>query len=92
VGITAGLREVPGRNACDRRHTYCIIIIIINNSNKVSYYLHAAVVKADDRCTPLDLDRANGNELPTDQEYSNKFKRQLSQKALHGHHPYDLSQ
>jgi len=27
VGITAGLREVPGRNACDRRHTYRIIII-----------------------------------------------------------------
>jgi len=23
VGITAGLKEVPGRNACDRRHTYC---------------------------------------------------------------------
>jgi len=30
VGITAGSREVPGRNACDRRHTYCIIIIIIS--------------------------------------------------------------
>jgi len=29
VGITAGSREAPGRNACDRRHTYCIIIIII---------------------------------------------------------------
>jgi len=29
VGITAGSREVPGRNACDGRHTYCIIIIII---------------------------------------------------------------
>jgi len=28
-GITADSREVPGRNACDRRHTYCIIIIII---------------------------------------------------------------
>jgi len=27
VGITAGSREVPGRNGCDRRHTYCIIII-----------------------------------------------------------------
>jgi len=22
LGITAGSREVPGRNACDRRHTY----------------------------------------------------------------------
>jgi len=29
VGITAGSREVPGRNACDRRRAYCIIIIII---------------------------------------------------------------
>jgi len=29
VGITAGSREVPGRNACDRRHTYSIIITII---------------------------------------------------------------
>jgi len=28
VGITAGSREVPGRKACDRRHTYRIIIII----------------------------------------------------------------
>jgi len=28
VGITAGSREVPGRNACDRRPAYCIIIII----------------------------------------------------------------
>ena len=27
MGITAGSREVPGRNACDRRHTYLIIII-----------------------------------------------------------------
>ena len=31
MGITAGSREVPGRNACDRRHTYCIIIIILWN-------------------------------------------------------------
>ena len=29
MGITAGSREVPGRNACDRRNTYCIMIIII---------------------------------------------------------------
>ena len=29
MGITAGSREVPGRKACDRRHTYRIIIIII---------------------------------------------------------------
>jgi len=54
--------------------------------------LHAAVVKADDRCTPLDLVRPNTNELPIDEEYNNKVKRQWSQKALHGRHPYDLSQ
>ena len=35
VGITAGSREVPRRNACDRRHTYCIIIIIIIISDRV---------------------------------------------------------
>jgi len=29
VGITAGSREVPGRNVCDRRHTYLIITIIV---------------------------------------------------------------
>jgi len=29
VGITAGSREVPGRNACDRRHPYRVIIVII---------------------------------------------------------------
>jgi len=29
VGITAGSREVPGRNACDRRQPYRIITIII---------------------------------------------------------------
>ena len=33
MGITAGSREVPGRNACDKRHPYCIIIIIIINTN-----------------------------------------------------------
>jgi hypothetical protein len=36
--------------------------------------------------------RANTNELPTDKEYNNKVKRQWSQKALHGRHPYDLCQ
>jgi len=35
VGITAGSSEVPGRNACDRRHTYRKIIIM--NNNKLKY-------------------------------------------------------
>jgi len=38
VGITAGPREVPGRTACDRRHTYCIIIIIITIIKTVDTY------------------------------------------------------
>jgi len=54
--------------------------------------LHGAAAKPDDRCTPLDLVRANANELPTDEEYNNKANRQWSQKALHGRHPHDLSQ
>jgi len=40
----------------------------------------------------LDLFHANENELATDEEYTNKVKRQWSQKALHGRHPYDLKQ
>jgi len=36
--------------------------------------LHAAVVKADDRHTPLDLVRANVNELTADEEYNNNVK------------------
>ena len=35
MGITAGSREVPGRNACDRRHTYRVIIIIIIKDEKM---------------------------------------------------------
>jgi hypothetical protein len=37
--------------------------------------LHAAVVKADDRYTPLDLLCTNANELAIDEEYNNKVKR-----------------
>jgi len=61
-------------------------------NKQVTSSLHAAVVKADDRCTPLNLVRANANEIPADEEYNNKVKRKWSQKALHGRHPYDLSQ
>jgi len=59
-------------------------------NKQVMLPLYAAVVKADDRYTPLDLVRANENELTTDEEYN--VKRQWSQKALHGRHPCDLSQ
>jgi hypothetical protein len=51
-------------------------------NKQVTSSLHAAVVNADDRCTPLDLVRANANELVTDEEYHNKVKRQRSQKSL----------
>jgi len=50
-----------------RFHTYFL-------NKQVTSSLHATVVRADDRCTPLDLVRANANELPTD-EYNNKVKR-----------------
>jgi ribosomal protein L37E len=61
-------------------------------NKQVTSSLHAAVVKADDRFTPLDSVCASANELPTDEEYNNKVKRQWSHKALHGRHPHDLSQ
>jgi hypothetical protein len=55
-------------------------------NKQASSPLHAAVVKADDRYTLLDLLRADENELAADEEYNNKVKRQWSQKALHGRH------
>ena len=54
--------------------------------------LHAAVVRADDKLTPLDLHHAHEKELATDEKYNNQVKRQWSQKAPHGRHPHDLSQ
>jgi len=38
VGITAGSREAPGRNACDRRHAYCIIIIYRDTIGQKHWY------------------------------------------------------
>ena len=61
-------------------------------NKQVTSPLYAAVVKEDDRYTPLGLVHANENELAIDEEYINKVKRQWSQKALDGRHPYDLSQ
>jgi len=61
-------------------------------NTQVTSSLHAAVVKADDRCTPLDFVHANANELLTEEEYNNKVKRQWSQKSLHGCYLCDLSQ
>jgi len=61
-------------------------------NKQVMSSLRAAVVKVDDRCTPLDFVHANANELATDEEYNNKVKRQWSQKSLHCHHLYYLNQ
>ena len=87
-------RQMGGRLLIDiTRHDKRVKLLQTYFLNKhVTSSLHAAVVKADDSCTPLDLVHANANELPTDEEYNNKVKRQWSQKALHGRHPYDLSQ
>jgi len=60
-------------------------------NKEVNSFLYAAVVRVDDKCTPLDLVRAKVNELPTDEENNNKVKKQWSQKALHGRNPYDLN-
>ena len=61
-------------------------------NKQVTSSLQDAAVEADDRCTPLDLVRANANELPTDEEYNNKANTHWSQNTLHGRHPHDLSQ
>jgi hypothetical protein len=55
-------------------------------NKQASSPLHAAVVKADDRLTPLDLHHAHEKELTTDEEYNNEVKRQWSQRALYGRH------
>jgi len=79
--------KTGGRDFIDvtRLHTYFL-------NKEVNSSLYAAVVSVDDRCTPMDLVRANVNELHTDEEYNNKVKRQWSHKALHGRHAYDLNQ
>jgi hypothetical protein len=47
-------------------HDKQLKLLQIHFLNKpVTSSLHAAAVKADVRCTPLDLVRANSNELPT---------------------------
>ena len=88
-------RQMGGRGLTDitRLHDNQVKLLQTYFLNKqVTSSLHAAVGKADDRCTPLDLVGANVNELATDGEYNNKVKRQWYQKALHGRHPYDFTQ
>jgi hypothetical protein len=61
-------------------------------NKQITSPLHAAVIQADGRYTPLDLFHVNENEITTDKEYINKVKTQWSQKDLRRRHPYDLSQ
>ena len=87
--------QMDGRGLTDitRLHNKQVKVLKTYFLNKqATSPLHVAVVKTDDRYTPLDLLCANENELAPDKEYNNKVKRQWSQKVLHGHRPYDLSQ
>jgi hypothetical protein len=87
-------RQMGGRSLTDitQLHDKQVRLLQTYFLNKqITWPLHAAVVQADDRCTPLDLFHVNENEITTDKEYTNKVKRQWSQKALHGRHPYELS-
>jgi hypothetical protein len=89
------LQQMGGRSLTDitQLHDKQVWLLQTYFLNKqITSSLHAAVVQADERYTPLDLFRVNENEITTDKEYTNKVKRQWSQKALHGQHPYDLSQ
>jgi len=74
-------QQMGGRGFIDitRLHDKQVNLLQTHFLNKeVTLSLHAAVVKADGRCTPLDLVRANANELPTDEENHNSVKRQWS--------------
>jgi hypothetical protein len=87
--------QLGGRGMADitRLHDKLVKLIQTYFLNKESSSpLHAAVVRADDRLTPLGLHHAHEKELATDEEYINQVKRQWSQKALHGRHPHELSQ
>jgi hypothetical protein len=49
-------------------------------NKQITTPLHAAILQAFDRYTPLDLFHVDENELATDEEYTNNVKRQWSQK------------
>jgi len=76
-------RQMGGRGLIDitRLHDKQAKLLQTYFLNKqVMSSLHAAVVKADDRCTPLNLFHTNANELTTDEEYCNKFRDNGSTK------------
>ena len=72
------LQQTGGRDLIDitRLNDKQVKLLQIYFLNKqVTLSLHAAIVKADDRCTPLDLVCANANKLAKDEEYNTKVKR-----------------
>ena len=78
MGITAGSREVPGRNACDRRHTYCIIIIIysiIKRSAKITGELSQTNEKSDAKQNGIQHKKARLGE---------SLKKKWKNKVMHG--------
>ena len=76
VGITAGSREVPGRNACDRRHTYCIIIIVIIKKTKNTFLIDITVPNTHN------LAKTITNKQNKYQELANEMRAMWKQKAV----------
>jgi hypothetical protein len=79
--------HIGGRGMADitRLHDKQVKLLQTYFLNKqTSSPLRAAAVTAGNKYTPLDLLRANENELTTDEEYSNRIRRQWFQKTLHG--------
>jgi hypothetical protein len=68
------LRHIEGRGMADISRLHDKEVELLQTyflKKQTSSPLHAAVVKADNKYTPLDLLRANENELTTDEEYNN---------------------
>jgi hypothetical protein len=71
-------RHIGGRGMADitRLHDKQVKLLQTYFLNRqTSSPFHVAVAKADNKYTPLDLLRANENELTTDEEYNNKVRR-----------------
>ena len=78
-------RQMGGRGLTDitRLHDNQVRLLQTYFLNKqITSPLHAAVVQADDRYTPLGLFHANENELVIGEEYTNKVKKTMVPKSL----------
>jgi len=67
VGITVGSREVPGRNACDKRHPYNN-----NNNNNNNGELNMCYVEAKGTTSDPDSNIVYGNNSKVTITKSNK--------------------